>query len=139
MDDIFTRFWENLIGRVTGPMNLRLIMQPLMATFFAVRAGFQDGRQGRPAFLWSAITNPADRPELLRGAWMDIGRVFLLACALDAIYQFIEHRGVYLGEMVIVAFVLAIIPYVLIRGPVARITRRFFHDQVPGKERKRAA
>jgi hypothetical protein len=139
MDDIFTRFWENLIGRVTGPMNLRLIMQPLMATFFAVRAGFQDGRQERPAFLWSAITNPADRPELLRRAWKDIGRVFLLACALDAIYQLIEHRGVFLGEMIIVAFVLAIIPYVLIRGPVARITRRFFHDQVPGKERKRAA
>ena len=106
-------------------MNFRLIVQPLVATILAVRAGVQDAQQGRPAFLWTATTNPAYRPELLRKGWKDVGKVFLIASALDAIYQLIVHRGVYLGELLIVATVLAIVPYVLVRGPVTRISKRF--------------
>lgn len=139
VEEILNRFWHNLIDRASGPMHLRLILQPLMATFFAVRAGLADGRQGRSAFLWTAITSPAHRRDLMRAAWKDIRKVFVLACVLDSIYQLIQHRGVYLGEMVIVALVLAITPYVLIRGPVARLTRRFSGDQVAKRERKRAA
>jgi hypothetical protein len=120
-------------------MHIRLILQPLMATFLAVRAGLADGRKGRSGFLWTVVTNPVHRPELMRDARKDIGKVFVFACLLDSIYQLIAHRGVYLGEMVVVAFVLAIIPYVLIRGPVARVTKRIVHDQVAEKERKRAA
>lgn len=139
MDEILNRFWHNLIGRASGPMHVRLLLQPLMATFFAVRAGLADGRQGRTAFLWTVVTSASHRNELMRAAWKDIGKVFIFACILDSIYQLIAHRGVYLGEMVVVAFVLAIIPYVLIRGPVARITRSFSRDQVAEKERKHAA
>ena len=40
------------------------------------------------------------------------------------IYQFIEQRWVYPGEAVLVAIILAIVPYLLIRGPVNRIARR---------------
>lgn len=138
MEEMLNRFWENLIGRASGPMHVRLLLQPLMATFLAVRAGLADGRQGRPAFLWTAITSQAHRSGLMRSAWKDIGKVFIFACVLDSIYQMIDHRGVYLGEMVIVASVLAIVPYVLIRGPVARITRRLPRAQTE-KERKRAA
>lgn len=139
MEEIFNRFWGNLIGRASGPMHIRLILQPLMATFFAVRAGIADGRHGRPAFLWTAITSPAHRHELMRQAWRDIGKVLIFACILDSIYQLIDHRGVYLGEMVVVAFVLAIIPYVVLRGPVARVTRRLARHQVPEKQQKHAA
>lgn len=120
-------------------MHIRLILQPLMATFFAVRAGLADGRRGRPAFLWSAITHRGDRRALMREAWKDIGKVFIFACVLDAIYQLIQHRGAYLGETVIVAFVLAIVPYVLIRGPVARIARKISHHQAAEKEPRQAA
>lgn len=120
-------------------MHVRLILQPLMATLLAVRAGLADGREGRPAFLWAAITNPVNRRELMREAWKDIGKVFILACVLDSIYQLISHRGVYLGEMVVVAFVLAIVPYCLIRGPVGRVTRRVSHHPVSEIERKDAA
>lgn len=120
-------------------MHVRLILQPLMATFLAVRAGLADGRRGRSAFLWTAITNAANRRELMREAWKDIGKVFLFACILDSIYQLVDHRGVYLGEMLIVAFVLAVIPYVLIRGPVDRISTRLSRDRVAETERKRAA
>jgi hypothetical protein len=127
---ILERVWDNLIGRASGPMNFRLIIQPAVATFIAIRAGLNDARQGRPAFFWAALWNPAYRPELLQQGRKDVGKVFILAAALDSVYQLIVHRGVYVLELLVVATVLAIVPYVLIRGPVNRIARRIQIDQV---------
>jgi len=42
---------------------------------------------------------------------------------MDVIYQYLVFRWFYPGEAVIVAFVLAFVPYLLIRGPVNRIAR----------------
>jgi len=123
MDDIISRVWENLVARPTGPMSIRLVVQPIVAGLLAIRSGLKDAREGRPAFLWAAVTNPDYRPELLRQGWKDVGKVFVLAIVLDAIYQLIVHRGVYVGELLIVATTLAIVPYCLIRGPVTRIGR----------------
>ncbi len=102
-------------------MNFRLVIQPAVAGVLAIRAGLRDAREGRPAFLWAAVTNPAYRPELLRSGWRDVGKVFLVAAILDSVYQLIVHRGVFLLELVVVATVLAIVPYLLIRGPVGRV------------------
>jgi hypothetical protein len=121
MDDVLRRFWCNLIGRASGPINFRLVIQPTVASVLAIRAGIKDAREGRPAFLWAAITNPACRPELMRQSWRDVGKVFVLALVLDAVYQLIVQRGVFLGELILVATVLAIVPYILIRGPVSRM------------------
>ena len=121
MEEILRRFWGNLIGRATGPINFRLVIQPTVAGILAIRAGIRDAREGRPAFLWAAITNPAYRPELLRQGWRDVGKVFLIAAVLDAIYQLIVQHGVFLFELLVVATLLAIIPYAVIRGPVNRI------------------
>jgi hypothetical protein len=72
------------------------------------------------------LRNPAHRRELLRQGWKDVGKVFLLAAILDVIYQLIVHRGVYLLELLLTAVTLAIVPYVLLRGPVSRIARLVF-------------
>jgi hypothetical protein len=125
MDEILRRVWENLIGRSTGPINLRLLIQPSVAIFFAVRSGLKDAREGRPAFLWGVLFKPGHRDELLNQGWKDVGMVFIIAMVLDAIYQLIVHRGVYVLEMLITATALAIVPYLLVRGPVNRIARRF--------------
>jgi hypothetical protein len=124
MEELFTRFWENLIGRVGGPMTFRLILQPIMATIFAIRSGLRDAREGKPPYFWALFTHPAERRQLLRDGWKSVGRIFILAIIIDAIYQFIVFRWFYPGEALIVAFVLAIVPYVLIRGPVNRIAQR---------------
>lgn len=125
MKEILKRVWENLIGRSTGPMNFRLIIQPLVAAFLAIRSGLKDAREGRPAFLWLVVTNPSSRPTFLRHGWEDIGKVFLIAVALDAIYQIRIQRGVYFLELLIVPTALAVVPYLLIRGPVNRLAKRF--------------
>jgi hypothetical protein len=51
--------------------------------------------------------------------------VFIIALVLDVIYELIVYRWVYPGQAVIVAIVLAIVPYLLICGPVTRVMRRF--------------
>jgi hypothetical protein len=124
MDEILNRVWENLLGRSAGPMSFRMIMQPTVATIIAIRAGLNDAREGRPAFLWAALSNPAYRPELLRQGWKDVGKVFIFAMVLDAIYQLIVHRGVYILEMLLTAIALAIVPYILVRGPINRLARK---------------
>ena len=124
MEDLLNRIFENLIGRVSGPMKFRLILQPLMAIIFAVRSGLKDAKEGRPPYFWALFTHPAERWQLLRHGWKSVGRVFILAIVIEGVYQFIVFRWFYPGEALIVAFVLAIVPYVLVRGPVNRIARR---------------
>ncbi|MDH4230466.1 MAG: hypothetical protein OEW04_00370 [Nitrospirota bacterium] len=130
MEDIFTRIFENLVERVSGPMKFRLILQPLMAAIFAVRSGLQDAREGRPPYFWSVFTNPDHRRELLQDGWKAVGKVFVIAIILDAVYQYMELRWFYPGEAILVAIILAFVPYLLIRGPVNRLTPR------KGKEKK---
>jgi hypothetical protein len=114
-------------------MTFRIILQPAMATLLAVRAGLKDAREGRPAYFWTILSDPVQRADLLREGWKAIARVFFLAIIMDAIYQWIVQRWIYPGEIVIVAILLAVIPYLLIRGPVNRIARRWFRkdESVP--------
>ena len=50
MDDFWTRIVENMASRVTGPMKFRLVLQPLMASIFAIRSGLADARTGKPPY-----------------------------------------------------------------------------------------
>lgn len=120
MDEL-SRMWEQLTGRVSGPMWFRLILQPLVASILGIRAGLRDARAGKAAFFWSALTDPTARPDLVRHGWKDIWKVFLVAVILDLIYQVIALPGLYPLQKVIVAIVLAIVPYVVARGLTNRI------------------
>ncbi len=42
---------------------------------------------------------------------------------MDLIYQVIEFKTFYPGEAVIVALLLAFVPYLLLRGPCERVAR----------------
>lgn len=124
MEEIWMRFVENLNDRVSGPMKFRLLLQPAMAAFFAIRAGLNDARTGKPPYFWSLVTDPAHRIDMLNDGWKSIGKVFILALLLDVIYQVIVLKFVYPGEAIYVAFVLAILPYLILRGLVTRIARK---------------
>ena len=129
MNEIFTRLWQDITARLTGPMHLRLIIQPTVATILAVRGGLRDAHQNRPPFLWAVLWNAAQRRELLRQGWKDVGKVFVVAVILDVVYQLIVHRGVYMLELLITAVILAILPYILFRGPIGRIARTVMQMQ----------
>ena len=122
--DIGIRFLENMVARVSGPMKLRLVLQPTMAAIFAIRSGLKDAREGRPAFLWTVLTDPASRDDLIKDGWKSVGKVFIIAMALDIVYQITVARFVYPLEVVITAFLLAIVPYICLRGLTTRIARK---------------
>ena len=121
MDDIWMRIIENLGDRLTGPMKLRIFLQPGMAIIFAVLAGLKDAKAGRRPYFWSLLFYPESRAEMLKDGWKSVGKVFVLALILDVIYQIIVLHFVYPGEAIIVAFTLAILPYLIIRGLVTRL------------------
>src|ERR1044072_3288120 len=123
VEEFLMRVWDGLVGRVGGPMTFRLILQPAMACLLALRAGLKAAHAGRPPHLWTVLPDPAQRPGLLREGWRAIARVFFLAVIMDVIYQWIVQRWIYPGEVVIVALLLAVVPYLLIRGPASRIAR----------------
>jgi hypothetical protein len=125
MEEFITRVLTGLSDRVGGPMTFRIILQPLMAGLLAVRAGLKDAREGRPPYFWTILTDSSQRAELIRQGWKSVARVFVLAIVMDVIYQLIVLRWVYPGETLIVAIALAVLPYLLLRGPINRLVRRF--------------
>ena len=123
MDQIWMRVGSQLLARVSGPMKFRLVLQPVMAGIFAVRSGLADAKAGKPPYFWALLWHPGERVDMIKDGWKSVGKVFVLALILDIVYQIIELRFVYPGEAVIVAFILAIVPYLILRGSVTRMAR----------------
>ena len=123
MPNILSEMWEQMVARPEGPLAFRFYIQPLMASLLALRDGIKDAKEGRPAYFWSLFTDAEHRAEHLRDGWGSIGKVFVLALALDVIYQLIVLKSIRPVEGLIIATVLAIIPYLLVRGPICRIAR----------------
>lgn len=123
MEDMAARFFENLAGRLTGPLTARFLIQPTVATTLAVRDGLKDARLGRPPYFWAILTRADERRRLLREGWKAVAKVFVVALALDVVYQIMVLEHVYPGEALLIALALAFLPYLLMRGPVARIAR----------------
>ncbi len=124
MVHIWDRVGTQLIARVSGPMKFRLVLQPCMAAFFAIRSGLADAKAGKSPYLWTMVSD-AEKAQrhYLKDGWKSVGKVFILAIVLDVVYQIIEIHFVYVGEAIIVAFILAILPYLILRGVVTRIAR----------------
>lgn len=121
--EVIQRIWQDLLERPGGPMTFRIILQPIMAAIAALLDGIKDAKTWRSPYLWTVLTNPAKRGGRLREGLVATARVILLGLCMDLIYQFIVLKTFYPAEAVIVAIVLAFVPYVLLRGPVDRIVR----------------
>jgi hypothetical protein len=123
MDDIWAWFAGDMVARVSGPMRFRLILQPAMAAFFAIRSGLADAREGKPPYFWALLTGETSREAMIESGWKSVGRVFILAVVLDVVYQLYVYKWVYPIQALTVAFMLAIVPYLVLRGLVTRLAR----------------
>ncbi len=123
MSEWLLQTWDELVSRGSGPLFFRLILQPLVAASFAFFAGLRDAREGVPAFSWAVLQEQdrAKRRLLIRDAWKGVGRIFLIGWLLDVIYQLIVFSSIRPGQALMVAIVLAIVPYLLARGLTNRI------------------
>jgi hypothetical protein len=128
MDEILSRIWQEIVSRPDGPMAFRFYLQPIMASIYAIKSGRRDAKEGKPAYFWGLFTKPERRGEMLRDGWKSVRNVFIFAVVMDVIYQITVLGGIRPVEGLLVAVSLAIVPYVLVRGPVNRIAR-LFHDR----------
>jgi hypothetical protein len=62
---------------------------------------------------------------MIKDGWHSVGKVFVIAMILDAIYQFIVQQWIYPIGFLVTGLVLAIIPYVIVRGIVGRTVSLF--------------
>ena len=129
LNDVFSRGSDQLVGRITGPLNIRLPLTPAMAAFFAIRDGVRNARSGQPIFFWHAVTHPEERTARLRAGWSSLKRVILLGFVIDLIYQMYVFRAYYVFQTAILVLALAIIPYIFIRGVSTRIAMLFLRKR----------
>ena len=124
MHEVLTRFIPEMIGRIDGPMKFRLLLQPCVALLFAVRDGRKDVRAGRPPYNWAVLSDPGQRQMLLQEGWKSIAKLFAVALILDLVYQYVEIKGFRPMQSLATACLLAIIPYMLMRSAVNRLSPR---------------
>lgn len=123
--DQISESWGVLTGRAGGPFKLRLILQPTVATLLAIRAGLSDARKGYTPYLWTIFRSDVyDRRKLLNSGWNDVRKVFLIALGLEVVYQIVVSRWVYPLQALMVAIILALIPYFIFRGLTTRLAAR---------------
>lgn len=121
--EVRERIWRQLVERPGRPMTFRFILQPIMATIAALYDGVADARTGRSPYLWTILSDRTKRGDRLFEGLISTARVILLGMVMDLIYQVIEFKTFYPAEAVVVAILLAFVPYLLLRGPCERIAR----------------
>jgi hypothetical protein len=105
------------------------------AEAFAVRDGNRDARTGRSPYFWTVLHDPARRRARLVEGLKATARVLGLGIVIDAVYQFRVLNTFYPDEALAVAAFLAFVPYLLIRGPVDRVVRRWLMRKRPQPEK----
>ncbi|MGY8562801.1 hypothetical protein L0938_05200 [Paracidovorax citrulli] len=125
--DFLTRFWTDMLHRADGPMTFRFFLQPTMALVTALIDGIRDAKAERtPYAMRIAHSEPAARKAAWREGVTATARILLLGVAMDVIYQFRILGGFWHpAEAFVIAVVLGFIPYLLLRGPIARIASRW--------------
>jgi hypothetical protein len=122
------RLRKDILDRPGGPMTFRFILQPAMAAIAALGDGVKDARLGRRPYLW-AIMRGVRTAEGRRGRlWEGIvstARILILGVIMDVIYQGVVFQTFYPVQAAVIAVLLAFVPYLLLRGPFARIAHHW--------------
>jgi hypothetical protein len=66
-------------------------------------------------------------------------KIFILAVILELVYLLTVFRWIYPLESLVVAAILALLPYLLLRGPVNRIARKFGKTEIKQSQGNRTA
>ena len=119
------RIWRSLFERSSGPLSFRFILQPSMAAIAAIHDGIRTARTGLVVYFWGGAPNPNNRVLLLREGLIATARIILLGLVMDLIYQLIVFKTFYPVEAVIIAALLAFVPYLIVRILFAPIVRRW--------------
>jgi hypothetical protein len=138
MIDYLSGFWQEIVSRPEGPMAFRFYLQPIMSTIYAILSGVKDARENKPPYFVSLLTDPSHRADRLRDGWKSVRNVFFLAIGMDLVYQLTVLKAFRPVQAVLISVVLALVPYVIIRGQVDRLARRFVKGTAAGDVPRRS-
>lgn len=124
-------FWNDILGRLSGPMTFRFYLQPTMAFIAALPDGINDAKLGRSGFFWASWGHPGAKTGRLRMGLIATARIILLGLSMDAIYQFRVFDRFFPVEALVMAILLAVIPYFLFRGIIERVARMWLARKAP--------
>lgn len=119
-----------MIARFTGPMHVRLILQPVMAIILGARDGVHDARAGMPAFLSDLCTQPAGRKRHLKSAIERLLIPCIVAIVLDGIAQYLIFQKVRILGAIVLGVTIMGLPYALARELANRIFTARSHTPV---------
>ncbi|CDZ68268.1 Hypothetical protein NGAL_HAMBI2605_65530 [Neorhizobium galegae bv. orientalis] len=127
------RFWNDIVDRVNGPMTFRFILQPVMAFVAALPDGINDARHGHSAFFWTRRGDPTLKRGRLSQGLASLARVVLLGISMDVIYQMRVFERFYPIEALVMAILLAVIPYFIFRPVIEWLAGKWLpRSSVPG-------
>jgi hypothetical protein len=115
------RIWRNAIGRPSATLSSRFILQPIVAAIPAANDGLKDARRGRSPFLRAVLKEPSERTQRLNEGLHATATILVLGIAVDIVFQFLEFDNFYPIESVLIALLLAFIPYCIVRSLVVRV------------------
>lgn len=121
--ETYNRFWRDIFDRPGGPMSFRFFIQPALAFVTALLDGIKDARTGRSPYFWTVLSVRGERIARLNEGLVAMARTILLGIVMDVIYQLKVFGTFYPLEALLIALLLAFVPYLLLRGPVTRIAR----------------
>ena len=107
---------DYLVELLTGPGNLRFVVQPLIAILLAIRDGRNDAKAGTPAYLSELVSGSGPRGATLKGGIKAILMPFSVAVILDSILQIVIFDVWRLQWALVSGLCLVGIPYVLVRS-----------------------
>jgi len=122
------RLWRDILDRPGGPMTFRFFLQPAMAIIAALRDGVHDARLGRTPYVWALIQGthgPEGRSGRLWDGILSTARIIILGVIMDVIYQWRVLDTFYPVQSAVIAILLAFVPYLFLRGPIARVARHW--------------
>ena len=119
------RLWKDILARPGGPMTFRFILQPAMAAIAAFRDGVEDARIGRAPYILSMLRGVEPRGARLWESVVATARILVLGVVMDSIYQGLVLRTFYPAQAAVIAVLLALVPYLLLRGPFERVARHW--------------
>lgn len=118
---VWRRFWFDLVARPSEAMSFRFMLQPVMAAIAAWKDGGRDAASGRSPYFWTVLTDGEQGGDRLREGLRATGMILAIGLAMDLVYQALVLGHYYPVEAIVVAVTLAFVPYLLLRGPFARL------------------
>ncbi len=90
---------------------------------YILHDGIKDAREGHKSFFWTALWDPSQHSGRLREGLTSTARILLLGLSMDVIYQFKVFDIFYPAEAVVIAILLAVVPYFVFRWVVEIVAR----------------